>query len=220
MTLPEPFAGFAPALDRAQAGLGLALATAQQRGLLQYLALVQKWTRVYNLTAVRDPADMLTHHLFDCMAAIPSLRAQLAGRAPGRILDVGAGAGLPGVVIATCLPDWQVTCVDTVAKKAAFVQQAAAELALPNLCGLHERVERLDEPHAVVASRAFATLADFTSWSRRALAPDGVWMALKGKHPAEEIAALPAEVDVFHVEQLQVPELQADRCIVWMRPAP
>lgn len=191
--------------------------------LLDYLALIQKWNKVYNLTAVRDPAEMLTHHLLDSLAVIGPLRRQLQGRAPAdgagfRLLDVGAGAGLPGVVIAICCPDMAVTCVDTVAKKAAFIQQVAVTLKLPNLRGLHARVETLTDGYDVVSSRAFASLADFANWSRSALAPAGIWLAMKGKQPVEELAQLPADVAVFHVEQLAVPGLGAERCIVWMRP--
>lgn len=201
--------------------LGLALSDAQVQQLLDYLDLIQKWTKVYNLTAVRDPAEMLTHHLLDSLAAIRPLDTQLralglASR-PVRLLDVGSGAGLPGIVIAICRPDITVHCVDTVAKKAAFIQQVAVSLKLPNLRGLHARVESLTEPYGVVSSRAFASLVDFTNWSGGALAGQGVWMAMKGKNPADEIAALPSSVEVFHVEQLKVPGLDAERCIVWMR---
>jgi 16S rRNA (guanine527-N7)-methyltransferase len=199
-------------------GLGLALQDAQVERLLDYLDLIQKWNKVYNLTAVRDPAEMLTHHLLDSLAVIQPLRRQTQGR-PGRLLDVGTGAGLPGVVIALCCPEIQVDCVDTVAKKAAFVQQAAVALQLANLRGLHDRVEKLAGPYDVIASRAFASLPDFVAWSSGALAGQGVWMAMKGKHPADEIAALPPQVEVFHVEQLQVPGLDAERCIVWLRHA-
>lgn len=201
--------------------LGVALSEAQAAQLLDYLALLQKWNRVYNLTAVRDPQEMLTQHLLDSLAAVPPLQRWLAGggRAQPRLLDVGSGGGLPGVVFAVCCPALDVSCVDAVGKKAAFVQQAALALKLPNLHGLHARVETLATPFDVVSCRAFAALADFTAWSRGALAPDGVWLAMKGKHPSEELAALPAGVQVFHVEPLQVPGLTAERCIVWMRPA-
>ncbi|MDB5964590.1 MAG: rRNA ((527)-N(7))-methyltransferase RsmG [Polaromonas sp.] len=203
--------------------LGLALGDQQVAQLLDYQTLIAKWTKVYNLTAVRDPAEMLTHHLLDSLAAVPALQRHLAqvGLGQGsRLLDVGSGAGLPGVVIAICCPDVAVTCVDTVAKKAAFIKQAALALKLPNLSGLHARVETIAEPFDVVCSRAFASLADFTAWSAAALAPHGVWMAMKGKHPADEVATLPATVEVFHVEQLKVPGLQAERCLLWMRPRP
>ena len=202
-------------------GLRLTLTDLQVQQLLGYVDLIQKWTKVYNLTAVRDPAEMLTHHLLDSLAAMPPLDRQLQARglasAPVRLLDVGSGAGLPGIVIAICRPDITVHCVDTVAKKAAFIQQVAATLKLPNLRGLHARVESLTESYGVVSSRAFASLVDFTNWSGGALAEQGVWMAMKGKHPADEISVLPASVEVFHVEQLKVPGLDAERCIVWMR---
>ena len=202
--------------------LDLALDDGQVAALLDYLGLIQKWTRVYNLTAVRDPQEMLTHHLLDSLAVIAPMRRQLAALGVGespRVLDVGAGAGLPGVVLAICCPALTVHCVDTVAKKAAFVQQVAVSLKLPNLRGIHARVESLTEPYDLVCSRAFASLLDFTTWSAAALAPAGVWMAMKGKDPQAEIGALGADVGVFHVEPLQVPGLDADRCLVWMRRA-
>jgi 16S rRNA (guanine527-N7)-methyltransferase len=209
-------------LRQGLAGLGLELQDAQVAQLLAYLDLIQKWTKVYNLTAVRDPAEMLTHHLLDSLSVIKPLRqrlAQLQASQPLRLLDVGSGAGLPGAVIAICCPEVAVDCVDTVAKKAAFIQQVAVTLKLPNLKGIHARVENLTQTYQVVSSRAFASLVDFVTWSRVALAEEGVWMAMKGKHPADELAALPAWAQVFHVEQLDVPGLGAERCIVWMRPA-
>jgi 16S rRNA (guanine527-N7)-methyltransferase len=135
-------------------------------------------------------------------------------------LDVGSGGGLPGVVIAICCPKVKVTCVDTVSKKAAFVQQVAASLKLVNLKGLHARVETLTGPFDVIGSRAFASLPDFINWSSGALAPKGIWMAMKGKLPVEEMAALPPTAQVFHVEQLQVPGLDAERCMIWMKKSP
>ncbi|EWS64198.1 Ribosomal RNA small subunit methyltransferase G [Hydrogenophaga sp. T4] len=203
--------------------LGLQLSDVQVSLLLDYLALLQKWNKVYNLTAVRDPAEMMTHHLLDSLAAIGPLLRQTGGQ-PIKLLDVGSGGGLPGVVIAITCPQIQVSCVDTVGKKAAFIQQASAALKLPNLRGVHARVESLKAEEGggfdVVCSRAFASLVDFTTWSSSALKPGAVWMAMKGKHPADEIAALPALVSVFHVEQLVVPGLDAERCIVWLRPSP
>jgi len=199
--------------------LGLSLNDAQVASLLAYLALIQKWTKVYNLTAVRDAQEMLTHHLLDSLAVIKPLQRQLlaCGATPKiNLLDVGAGAGLPGVVIAICCPDIAVDCVDTVAKKAAFIQQVALTLKLPNLRGVHARVEKLTGKYQVICSRAFASLADFTSWSAAALADQGIWLAMKGKHPSDEIALLSPAVKVFHVEQLQVPGLAAERCIVWL----
>ncbi len=211
-----------PALEAGVRELGLVLSGAQIDQLLAYQDLIAKWNKVYNLTSVRDPAEMLTHHLLDSLAAIPPLLRQTEGQ-PVRLLDVGSGGGLPGVVIAITCPQIEVHCVDTVLKKATFIQQVAASLRLPNLRGIHARVESLTAEQGggydVVCSRAFASLVDFSTWSRMALKPDGVWMALKGKHPADELAALPASVAVFHVEQLQVPGLGAERCIVWLRGA-
>ena len=199
--------------------LGLQLSDAQYEQLLEYLELIAKWNKVYNLTAVRDPEEMLVQHLFDSIAAVGPLRRHTAGKA-ARVLDVGSGAGLPGVVFAICCPELQVDCVDTVGKKAAFIHQAAAQLQLPNLRGIHDRVENLKGPYDVVSSRAFASLADFVAWSGGALAEQGVWLAMKGKRPDAEIAELPPAAEVFHVEQLSVPELAAERCVVWMRKTP
>ena len=204
-------------LDAGLQALGLDLSQAQRELLLRYLDLLGKWNQVYNLTAVRDPNEMLTQHLLDSLAVIEPLRRQTR-EAAGRLLDVGSGGGLPGVVIAICCPQLKVECLDAVGKKAAFVQQVAAGLGLPNLRGVHGRVERVSDRYDVVSSRAFASLADFVNGSQQALAEQGVWLAMKGKRPDDEIAALPADVAVFHVEQLSVPELAAQRCIVWMRP--
>lgn len=203
------------------AALQLELSESQISQLLDYQSMIGKWTRVYNLTSVRDPSEMMTHHLLDSLSVVPALQRYLlsAGLDQGsRLLDVGSGAGLPGVVIAICCPTVSVTCVDTVAKKAAFIKQAALALKLPNLAGLHARVESITQPFDVICSRAFASLVDFTSWSVDALASQGVWMAMKGKHPADEMLALPENIAMFHVEQLKVPGLEAERCLLWLRP--
>ena len=197
--------------------LGLTLSDVQFDQLQGYLALIQKWNKVYNLTAVRDPQEMLTHHVLDSLTAVAPLLRHTGGAA-ARVLDVGSGGGLPGIVLAICRPELDVSCVDTVGKKAAFIQQVAASLKLPNLRGVHARVESLSGPFDVICCRAFAALPDFVNWSRGALAPTGVWMAMKGKHPQEEIDALPQGVQVFHVEPLHVPGLDVERCMVWMRP--
>jgi 16S rRNA (guanine527-N7)-methyltransferase len=225
-------------LQSAAETLALSLSDDQVSKLLAYLTLIQKWNKVYNLTAIRDPAEMLTHHLLDSLAVVAPLRIRLAALAYDldgadeegkivkeggkdylyRLLDVGAGAGLPGVVIAICCPDIHVTCVDAVAKKMAFVQQVATELKLPNLKALHARVETLTEKYDIITSRAFATLLDFVTGSRAALKPvTGIWLAMKAKDTSVEVAELPNDVAVFHVEQLVVPGLDAKRCIVWMR---
>ncbi len=225
-----PVSGDGARLVRLQAAslqLNLGLSPAQLQGLMDYLTLLQRWNKVYNLTSLRDPEEMLSLHLVDCLAVLPALRAWVCKRAARnagapRLLDVGSGGGLPGVVLALLHPGWTVHCVDTVGKKASFIRQVAADLRLPNLTGLHARVESLPpEParYDVVVSRAFASLADFTSVSARLLADQGVWMAMKGKLPSDEMVRLPAGVQVFHVEQIQVPGLDVQRCLVWMRPA-
>ena len=204
--------------------LGLTLTATERERLLAYLALIQRWTKVYNLTAVRNTGEMFTHHLLDCLAVVKPLRQGTgdAGQGALRVLDVGSGAGLPGVILAMLNPSWQVTCVDAVAKKAAFVRQAAAELGLPNLQGVHGRVEGVGtfrKPEFdLITSRAFASIQDFTTLTRALLAPHGQWAAMKANLSTEERAAIPADVDMFHVEQLDVPELNEKRCLVWLRP--
>ena len=215
-------AGIAQGLSHGIESLSLNMAEPQQRQLLSYMALIQKWNKVYNLTALRQAQEILTHHLLDSLSADSPLLGHIAktkgdANAGIELLDVGSGGGLPGVVIAICCPNIRVTCVDTVSKKAAFVQQVAASLRLSNLRGVHARVESLTGPYDVVCSRAFASLPDFVSWSAAALSDGGVWMAMKGKLPEAEMAALPSFAEVFHVEQLQVPGLEADRCMVWMK---
>ena len=209
------------ALAEGISALGLSMSEGVQEQLLDYMALIQKWNKVYNLTALRDPQEILTHHLLDSLSAIgPLMRQASSFDEAFSFLDVGSGGGLPGVVIAICCPKVKVTCVDTVSKKAAFVQQVAASLKLVNLKGLHARVETLTGPFDVIGSRAFASLPDFINWSSGALAPKGIWMAMKGKLPVEEMAALPPTAQVFHVEQLQVPGLDAERCMIWMKKSP
>ncbi len=216
-------AGLAEALHEGLLELRLDLSAHQQKQLLDYLAMIAKWNKVYNLTAIRDTGEMLTHHLLDSLAIISPLKKHLADFKTYRLLDVGAGAGLPGVVVAICCPNVAVACVDTVGKKAAFIQQTALALALPNLRGIHARVEQMLPTDVsggfdVITSRAFATLSDFVGLTSSLLVPDGgVWMAMKAKTAEAESANLPQDVSVFHVEQLHVPSLQENRCIVWMR---
>jgi len=215
-------AGIVQELSLGVGSLSLNVSDPQQRQLLSYMALIQKWNKVYNLTALRQTQEILTHHLLDSLSAVSPLLGHIAktkgdANADIELLDVGSGGGLPGVVIAICCPNIRVTCVDTVSKKAAFVQQVAASLRLSNLSGVHARVESLTGPYDVICSRAFASLPDFVSWSAAALSDGGVWMAMKGKLPEAEMAALPSLAEVFHVEQLQVPGLEADRCMVWMK---
>jgi 16S rRNA (guanine527-N7)-methyltransferase len=205
-------------LAEAARALDAPLTEDQIGALRDYLALLERWNRVYNLTAVREPAQMLVQHLLDSLAVVAPLRRWSGGRAV-RVLDVGSGGGLPGVVLGIAMPEVAVTCVEAVGKKAAFVQQVVAELGLRNVQSRHARVEQLAEPaFDVVTSRAFASLSDFVALTRQLLRPGGVWMAMKGQRPDAEIAALPVDVEMFHVEPMAVPQLHAERCLVWMRP--
>ena len=211
------------AMQPTLSALGLALSEAQQTLLARYMVMLQHWNSTYNLTALRDAPEMLTHHLADCLTVLSALQRHLServaagGQAPVRLLDVGSGGGLPGVVLAICCDGVQVTCVDTVGKKAAFIRQVAAELRLHNLKAEHARVEQLKQTFDLITSRAFASLVDFVTLTRALRAPGAVWMAMKGRAPEDERAALPSDVAVFHVEQLHVPGLDAERCLVWMR---
>jgi 16S rRNA (guanine527-N7)-methyltransferase len=198
------------------AALGVALTERQFELLLCYLGLLQQWNRVFNLTAVRDPGAMRLLHLLDSLAVIEPLRRHAAGRAI-RVLDVGSGAGLPGVVIAVCEPGWSVTTVDPVQKKVSFVRQVVGELELGNLQPIQARVEAMPESAVfdLVICRAFASLGKFIALTRHRLADRGVWVAMKGQWPELEATPLCDGVHVFHVEPLQIPELNAARCLVW-----
>jgi 16S rRNA (guanine527-N7)-methyltransferase len=212
-------------LSIAASALGSVLSGEQLRQLDAYAHLLERWGRVYNLTAVLDAPRIGTVHLLDSLAIVPLISRHGDARSAGpahRVLDVGSGGGLPGVVIAIARPDWRVRCVDAVAKKVGFVRQVAVELGLKNIVAEHRRVgERRGQGAAdVVVSRAFASLSNFCTWTRDELAPDGVWLAMKGRVPHDEIAQLPPAVEVFHVEPLSVPGLDAERCAVWLRPRP
>ena len=210
----------AAALAEAAARLGVALDATQRAQLLAYLGLLRKWNAVYNLTAVRDPGAMLVQHLFDCLAVLPALRARPGEPdllAPGAVvLDVGSGAGLPGVVLAVCVPEVQVWCVDAVGKKAAFLTQVRGELGLANLHPLHARIEQLQAPRdlpapTLVISRAFASLAQFVALTRHLAAPGAVWAAMKGALPEDELQALEPPMRLRAAITLSVPQLQARR---------
>lgn len=198
-------------LDLGLAQLDLPMDAAQRRALLSYLGLLRKWNRVYNLTAVRDPVVMVRRQLLDSLSITPWLSC-------GPVLDVGTGAGLPGIPLAIALPRLQFSLLDTNGKKTRFVQQVAGELGLPNVEVLKTRVEDLQRPdhYAVITSRAFSALADMVAKTERLLAPGGTWLAMKGVDPAEEIAALPDGLSV-EVEPLQVPGEQGQRHLVILR---
>lgn len=199
-------------LERGIAQLKLDVAPEQQRKMLDYLALLQKWNRVYNLTAIRQPEQMVSHHLLDSLAVLPHLW-------PGRWLDVGCGAGLPGLVLALMRPEWTFTLLDSNSKKTSFVQQAAIELGLPNVSVCCARVEewQTGEKFDGIISRAFAETAEFTAQTRHLLAQEGRWVAMKGMPSNKELESLPADVRVERVIPLQVPGLDAARCLVTLK---
>ena len=194
--------------------LAIKLKSEQQQQLLDFLALLLKWNKVYNLTSIRQAEDMLTHHVMDCLAAVAAVMRELPDTQT--LLDVGSGGGLPSVVFAIVCPHLQVTAVDAVAKKAAFIETVAHTLKLPNLKGVHSRVELLEEKFDLVVSRAFASLKDFTAWSDKALCSGGKWAAMKGKVPEEEMAELPSRIQIQHIQTLEVPGLDAQRCLIWL----
>lgn len=198
-------------LQQAAAQLSLPLSVTQQHALLDYVNLLNRWNKTFNLTAVRDPHEQWVLHVFDCLAAMP----WFLQRRPHRILDVGSGAGLPGLILALLLPESQVHVIDKVAKKTAFVTQCKGVLKLSNLTVHTGRVEMLREaPFDVIISRAFAALKDFVQWTQPLLAERGVWAAMKGAVPNEEINDLPPSIQVQQVLPLAVPQLDAQRHLV------
>jgi 16S rRNA (guanine527-N7)-methyltransferase len=206
-------------LDRGLQALKLTLSAGQAAKLLDYLALLEKWNRVYNLTAIREPERMLTQHLLDSLAVVPRL-PQGEGR---RVLDVGSGGGLPGIPLAIARPDWRITLLDSNHKKASFLRQAVAELGLANAEAVQARVEELQpaQCYDVVISRAFSELADFAVAGMRLLCPEGVLAAMKGLYPDEEIARLPAELaSGLSSCKLEVPGLDAARHLIFLKPKP
>lgn len=217
---------FSSRLQQAAETLQLKLSDSQQAALLAYLSQLQRWNKTYNLTAIREPSQMLVQHVFDSMSIVTLLRNALqehiAEGKPVSVLDVGSGAGLPGAVIAILQPDWQVSCVDAVEKKTAFIRQAAAVLGLNNLQSLHSRIEKLQKVNAtIVTSRAFSSLADFAKLAGEHVAEDGWLVAMKGRTPNEEITELEEITGwrVSRIEPVNVPELDAQRCLIWLKQA-
>jgi 16S rRNA (guanine527-N7)-methyltransferase len=209
----------APLLAEGVRELGLELDDARQRKLLDYVALLAKWNAVYNLTAIRDPRQMLIQHIHDSLSIVP----YLAPRGPSSVLDVGSGGGLPGIVLAIVLPEWTVTTNDIVHKKTAFQAQAKAELGLTNLSVVTGRVETL-QPGAevpakfdVIVSRAFAELSDFVTLARHLVAEQGAIWAMKGVRPDGEIDRLPVGAHVEQIIRLNVPSLDAERHLIKVR---
>jgi 16S rRNA (guanine527-N7)-methyltransferase len=195
-------------LQRGSAQLGISLSAEEQKKLLDYLALLRKWNKVYNLTAIRDEQQMVSHHLLDSLAVMPHLWA-------GRWLDVGCGAGLPGIVLAVMRPNWQFTLLDSNSKKTSFVQQAIIELELHNARVHCARVEdwKPTERFDGIISRAFSELGDFLCSTQHLLAQQGRWAAMKGA-PENELAGVPAECRVEQVITIRVPGLHAARSLV------
>jgi len=205
----------ATTLAEGLARLHLALPAAAQQRLLGYVALVQKWNKVYNLTAVRDTDKILTHHLLDSLAVVPHVAAAKT------LLDVGSGAGVPGIPLALALPEAQVTLLDSNQKKCAFLNQAVIELALANVQVISSRVEKLalDQQFDVVISRAFSDLPKFAIQAGHLVAPGGALLAMKGVHPGEEIAQLKGDFKLSGVTPLRVPGLAAERHLVFLKAA-
>ncbi|PIQ10372.1 MAG: 16S rRNA (guanine(527)-N(7))-methyltransferase RsmG [Hydrogenophilales bacterium CG_4_9_14_3_um_filter_59_35] len=193
--------------------MGLHLDAATQSSLLNYVALMQKWNKVYNLTAVRDPQKMIIQHLLDSLAVLP----HLVGR---RIIDVGTGPGLPGIPLALANPALELTLLDSNHKKTSFLRQVCLELNLNNVTVVCERVEawRPTEKYDVVISRAFSDLAEFVSLALYLCSDTGLMLAMKGIYPHEELTRLPATVELQGVESLKVPGLDAERHLVLLRP--
>lgn len=193
------------------AELGLQLSVQTQGRLLQYIALLTKWNRIHNLTAIREPSRLVSHHLLDSLAVLPHLHG-------ASLADVGSGAGLPGIPLAIVQPQWRVALLDSNHKKGAFLQQAINELPLPNAEAIVARVEDYapSAPFDIVISRAFSDLATFVETSARHLAPGGRLIAMKGVFPDEELALLPASIRVVGAPALAVPGLDAERHLIVM----
>jgi 16S rRNA (guanine527-N7)-methyltransferase len=202
-------------LSEGLVAMGIALDAAAQAKLVAYLRLIEKWNKVHNLTAVREPGQMVVLHLLDSLSVLPHVVAAK------KLLDVGAGAGLPGIPLAIARPDLSVTLLDASHKKATFLRQARAELALPNVEVACERVEKWhpDTSFDIVVSRAFAELAEFVAQAKHLVAPGGAMLAMKGVHPFEEIARVPATHRVENVVELRVPTLDAQRHLVLLKAA-
>jgi 16S rRNA (guanine527-N7)-methyltransferase len=217
-TTRPPSADSAEGIRQDLIAVGLEGDVEAAHALAAYLQLIVRWNRTYNLTGPKDAARLRTEHLADCMAVVPALRRLRAASSPIHVLDVGSGAGLPGVVLAILHPSWQVTCIDAVGKKAAFIRQAAGQLNLSNLESVHARVESIEpsprDSYDIIISRAFSNLHQLVDLTRPLLRSGGVWVAMKGKIPKEELADIPEDVVVRNVQQVEVPGSVARRCLV------
>ena len=198
------------ALASGLTALDITLPDEAQHKLLAFRELLLKWNKTYNLTALRDPAQAISHHLLDSLAILPHVGA-------GNLLDVGSGGGLPGIPLAIAKPELAVTMVDTVQKKTTFLQQAVIELGLKNVTVHHARVEEMHGQFAQISSRAFAEIGLFISLTRHLLAPNGRWLAMKGVRPDDELKALPADITVEAIIPLTVPGLDAERHLIILK---
>lgn len=202
-----------PVLESGLDALCIKLTKEQQDKIINYLIILSKWNSVYNLTAIRDPKEMMTHHVLDSLSAVPAFtEAQ-------NVLDVGSGGGLPGMILAICYPDKKISMIDTVSKKTAFLNQAKAELGLNNVTVYSARVESLqvNQPFDVITSRAFSELNNFVNWSQHLLAEGGRFIAMKGVHPQGEMERLPEGWEVKEVRPLTVPGLDAERHLIFIQ---
>lgn len=209
-------------LDNACEALFLSATDKQKNQLLEYLSQLLKWNQTYNLTAIRDPEQALIQHVFDSLAVVKPITDYFSDQhiKQATILDVGSGAGLPAVILGIMVPTNQISCVDPVNKKMTFVRQAVGILNLSNVEAIHKRVEDLENgPYDLVISRAFASLEDFASLAGNKVKTKGLLLAMKGKHPQEEIEKLEKKTSwiVEKVEPVKVPQLDAQRCLVWMK---
>lgn len=204
---------YADALAQGVAAMRLTISDEQQNNLLNYLYLLKKWNKTYNLTALRNESQMLSHHVLDSLTLLPYLTNARS------LIDVGSGGGMPGIPVAICCPDLELTLVDANSKKTTFLQQAVIELGLKNVAVRTQRVENiLDKQVDIVTSRAFAALVDFVSWTRHLLNERGYWLAMKGVYPHMELCMLPEDIHVYQIDEVSVPTINAERHIVLLRP--
>ncbi|RUL75375.1 16S rRNA (guanine(527)-N(7))-methyltransferase RsmG [Dyella choica] len=189
-------------LEQGIAALGLALPADAVPRLLDYLALLERWNAAYNLTAIRNPAEMVTRHLLDSLAILPHVRGET-------LADLGTGPGLPGIPLAIAAPGRQLLLVDSNGKKVRFLREAIRALKLEGVRALQSRVEEVEGRFDCITARAFASLADMLAWGGHLLAPGGVWLAMKGKTPDEELAGIPPAFALRGVHALTVPGLGA-----------
>ena len=215
LTHSDAVAALKPGLIEGIDKLGLALDSRQVELILGYVGLLHKWGSVYNLTAIKDPQEILVQHVLDCLSVVPPMLVRVGATA--RVLDVGSGAGLPAIMIAIVCPMMQVVALDAVAKKVAFIQQAALQLGLKNVSAQHARIENIvTADFDLIISRAFSSLRDFVEGTRGAIKAGGVWLAMKGRVPLDEIGALPQWVLAEKPVLLNVPGLSAERCLIWI----